>query len=87
MARCTLSYAAGEYGTARTVTQGTNALIGRDLKRLVGESRKILEGRGKTGAWPPLWDGLAGERVAEVITANGWAKVRKSRAGAVCATC
>jgi UDP-N-acetylglucosamine 2-epimerase (non-hydrolysing) len=48
-----------------TVTLGTNVLIGQDLGRLSFELSKILEGRTKKGSIPPLWDGHAGERIAE----------------------
>lgn len=50
-----------------TVTQGTNVLVGQDPKKLDSELTKILEGNGKTGAIPPLWDGHAGDRIAEVL--------------------
>src|SRR6202521_411232 len=50
-----------------TVTMGTNVLIGQDLRRLSWELAKILEGNVKKGSIPPLWDGHAGERIAEVL--------------------
>ena len=50
-----------------TVTLGTNVLIGQDLGRLSSELSKILEGNVKKGSIPPLWDGHAGERIAEVL--------------------
>ena len=50
-----------------TVTAGTNTLIGQDRNRLHSELTKILEGRAKVGTIPPLWDGHAGERIAEVL--------------------
>jgi UDP-N-acetylglucosamine 2-epimerase (non-hydrolysing) len=50
-----------------TVTLGTNVLIGQDLKRLGSELSKILEGKGKKGTLPPLWDGHAAERIAEAL--------------------
>ncbi len=52
-----------------TVTMGTNILIGQDLGRLHSEVTKILEGNAKKGSIPPLWDGRAGERIAEVLHA------------------
>lgn len=51
-----------------TVTHGTNVLVGRDAKKLQSELSKILSGDGKKGIVPPLWDGHAGERIAEIIT-------------------
>jgi len=50
-----------------TVTMGTNILIGHDLGRLSSELSKILEGKGKKGTLPPLWDGHAAERIADVL--------------------
>jgi UDP-N-acetylglucosamine 2-epimerase (non-hydrolysing) len=50
-----------------TVTAGTNMLIGSDNKKLHWELVKILEGKAKSGTIPPLWDGHAGERIAEVL--------------------
>jgi UDP-N-acetylglucosamine 2-epimerase (non-hydrolysing) len=50
-----------------TVTMGTNVLIGQDLGRLSSELSNILEGRGKKGTLPPLWDGHAAERIAEAL--------------------
>lgn len=50
-----------------TVEIGTNILVGRDTKRLEKEVGKILSGFAKKGQVPPLWDGKAGERVAEIV--------------------
>jgi UDP-N-acetylglucosamine 2-epimerase (non-hydrolysing) len=50
-----------------TVALGTNILVGRDTARLQAEIANILAGRGKRGTMPPLWDGHAGERIAEVL--------------------
>ena len=50
-----------------TVEIGTNVLIGNDPKRLRTEFTKILDGRQKKGASPPLWDGHAGERMARIL--------------------
>ncbi|MGA7513478.1 MAG: UDP-N-acetylglucosamine 2-epimerase (non-hydrolyzing) [Candidatus Sulfotelmatobacter sp.] len=50
-----------------TVTAGTNTLVGQDREQLNSELTKILEGRAKVGSIPPLWDGHAGERIAEVL--------------------
>ena len=50
-----------------TTTLGTNILAGRDPARLRIEVQKILSGRVKTGAVPPLWDGRAAERIAKII--------------------
>jgi UDP-N-acetylglucosamine 2-epimerase (non-hydrolysing) len=50
-----------------TVTMGTNTLVGQDSRKLASELSAILEGRGKRGAVPPLWDGHAAERIADVL--------------------
>ena len=53
-----------------TVTLGTNILVGQDPKKLRGEIVKILEGKAKKGTVPPLWDGHAAERIAEIIRSS-----------------
>jgi len=53
-----------------TCTIGTNMLVGRDTQRLIDESRKILRGEGKQGDIPPLWDGKASERIADIVTSE-----------------
>jgi UDP-N-acetylglucosamine 2-epimerase (non-hydrolysing) len=50
-----------------TVTVGTNRLLGQDAGRLRAEVLHVLgNGRPKTQV-PPLWDGRASERIAEII--------------------
>lgn len=50
-----------------TVDMGTNILVGDDKGRLDSELRNILAGKSKKGAIPPLWDGHAGERIAQIL--------------------
>jgi len=50
-----------------TVSLGTNVLVGQDRDKLNSELSKILEGNRKAGAIPPLWDGHAGDRIAELL--------------------
>jgi len=50
-----------------TVTLGTNTLVGEDRELLVRELNRVLAGKGKKGAIPPLWDGHAAERIADVL--------------------
>jgi UDP-N-acetylglucosamine 2-epimerase (non-hydrolysing) len=50
-----------------TVTRGTNILVGQDMQRLKAELARVLDGGAKRGQIPPLWDGRASERIAEVI--------------------
>jgi UDP-N-acetylglucosamine 2-epimerase (non-hydrolysing) len=50
-----------------TVELGTNVLVGQNMKMLRTEVNRILAGTFKTGTIPQLWDGRAGERIADVI--------------------
>lgn len=52
-----------------TVTMGTNILVGRDMSLLKTETERILSGHAKKGAIPPLWDGHASNRIADIIVA------------------
>lgn len=47
-----------------TVEQGTNTILGSDVKALVRAVREALAGRGKRGRVPQLWDGRAADRIA-----------------------
>ncbi len=50
-----------------TVSMGTNVLVGRDPEKLRAELSKVLGRIGKKGTLPPLWDGHAGDRIADVL--------------------
>jgi UDP-N-acetylglucosamine 2-epimerase (non-hydrolysing) len=50
-----------------TVTIGTNTLIGDRLDLLREQVDAVLAGNGKRGSIPPLWDGRAGERIADAL--------------------
>ena len=50
-----------------TVTHGTNTLVGTDMDLLSREVSQILAGHGKGGRIPPLWDGSASERIADIV--------------------
>jgi UDP-N-acetylglucosamine 2-epimerase (non-hydrolysing) len=50
-----------------TVDMGTNVLVGQDMERLRFEVNRILAGTFKVGHIPPLWDGRAGERIADIL--------------------
>ncbi len=58
--------------TERPITTeiGTNILVGNDTAKLRSELSKILAGGAKQGKIPPLWDGHASERIADVIVAR-----------------
>ncbi len=50
-----------------TVSEGTNTVVGVGARRIVEEVDRVLAGEGKAGRVPALWDGRAGERVAQVL--------------------
>jgi UDP-N-acetylglucosamine 2-epimerase (non-hydrolysing) len=50
-----------------TVDEGTNEVVGTDPARILAGARAALTGHGKQGRCPALWDGKAGERVAEAL--------------------
>jgi UDP-N-acetylglucosamine 2-epimerase (non-hydrolysing) len=50
-----------------TISMGTNILVGRDRAKLSAELSRVLEGKAKKGIVPPLWEGKAGERIAEIV--------------------
>jgi UDP-N-acetylglucosamine 2-epimerase (non-hydrolysing) len=52
-----------------TVTLGTNTLVGEDKEMLSSELARIVLGKAKKGAIPPLWDGQAGVRIAGILQA------------------
>jgi len=50
-----------------TVNLGTNVLVEVANGSLARELSKIIAGSAKKGTIPPLWDGHAGERIADVL--------------------
>jgi UDP-N-acetylglucosamine 2-epimerase (non-hydrolysing) len=50
-----------------TITMGTNVLVGRDTNLLSRELDRVMSQGRKNNGVPPLWDGHAAERIAEVI--------------------
>lgn len=50
-----------------TITHGTNQLIGNDLEKLRFELNEIIQGRGKKGTIPELWDGKTAERIKDIF--------------------
>lgn len=57
-----------------TVSMGTNILVGKDARRLAREISLVLERPGKQGEIPPLWDGHAAERIANIVVHYGASK-------------
>lgn len=53
-----------------TVTIGSNVVVGREMGLVRLELERVLNGSHKKGAIPPLWDGHAGERIANILTAK-----------------
>ena len=53
-----------------TVTIGTNYLAGTDPVAILAASGEILSGKAKKGRVPPLWDGKAADRIADVILSS-----------------
>lgn len=51
-----------------TVAMGTNILVGQDIEKLKQETSRILNNGVKLGKIPPLWDGKASERIADIIS-------------------
>jgi UDP-N-acetylglucosamine 2-epimerase (non-hydrolysing) len=51
-----------------TVETGTNIIVGHNMARLHDEVSAILDGNAKQGKIPPLWDGKASERIANIIS-------------------
>jgi len=47
-----------------TVEQGTNTMVGANRALILKEVAEILQGRGKRGRIPELWDGQAAKRIA-----------------------
>ena len=50
-----------------TITLGTNRLVGGDPARIVPAALEVLGGPPRGGTAPPLWDGHAAERIADVL--------------------
>lgn len=50
-----------------TIDLGTNFLVGSDIAEAIRTAEEILINGGKKGEIPPLWDGNAAERIADII--------------------
>lgn len=58
-----------------TVSIGTNELVGNDKDLLHSLIKKMISKDWKRSSIPPLWDGSAGKRIAEIITKDVLARV------------
>jgi UDP-N-acetylglucosamine 2-epimerase (non-hydrolysing) len=54
-----------------TIEMGTNVLVGSDAAVIPREALAALEAPRRPARRPPLWDGRAGERIADIIAAWG----------------
>ena len=64
-----------------TVEQGTNLVVGTEPVRISEEADRVLDGQGKKGRVPALWDGRTAERIAalyERVLGAGSAALRAS---------
>lgn len=50
-----------------TVTQGTNRIVGSDPELIKREAFTALDGHGRTGSVPELWDGRTAKRIVDAI--------------------
>ncbi|MGH9415025.1 MAG: UDP-N-acetylglucosamine 2-epimerase [Terriglobales bacterium] len=50
-----------------TLRYGTNQLVGTDPARIVTAARESLGAGRRSGSLPPLWDGHAAERIADLL--------------------
>lgn len=50
-----------------TVCQGTSTLVGNDTDRIIAAAGTALNGSRPTAQVPPLWDGHAAERIAQIL--------------------
>ena len=50
-----------------TVDVGTNILVGSNTELIKKEAKNILDGNGKKGQIPELWDGKAAERIVKIL--------------------
>lgn len=53
-----------------TIEEGTNRLVGREPDRIVREAQQVIK-HGVEARRPALWDGCAGQRIAEVLVGDG----------------
>lgn len=54
-----------------TVEEGTNTMVGNDFNKIKNEVTNILNGKGKSGRVPELWDGRAAERIIAILATRG----------------
>jgi UDP-N-acetylglucosamine 2-epimerase (non-hydrolysing) len=62
-----------------TVTQGTNRLVGNDPGTIVSAAHRVLSEPRPSPRHIPLWDGAAGQRIAEILRAAVMGTTAQSR--------
>jgi UDP-N-acetylglucosamine 2-epimerase (non-hydrolysing) len=50
-----------------TIDRGTNVLVDLNNGKIVDEAFRILDGGGKQGQLPPLWDGQTSSRIVKIL--------------------
>jgi len=55
-----------------TLKEGTNVLVWNDTQKIVEETFKILEGRGKKAKIPEYWDGKTAERIIKILVEDSF---------------
>lgn len=50
-----------------TISEGTNVLAGTDPDAILSATNDVLNGKGKTGRRPDLWDGKAAVRIVDIL--------------------
>ena len=59
--------------TERPVTAelGSNTVVGTDPEKILAAYRAVTEGRARPCQTPPLWDGRAARRIADILVRTG----------------
>ena len=65
-----------------TVESGTNTLLGLAPERIAQVPRLLALATPSAAQVPPLWDGMAAERIVDVLAEGGESRAERSRAGA-----
>jgi len=53
-----------------TVELGSNQLVGTDPETIIAAFRRIMRGGQPTSQIPPLWDGAAADRIADILVSR-----------------
>jgi UDP-N-acetylglucosamine 2-epimerase (non-hydrolysing) len=61
-----------------SIQDGTNTLVGGNMRRIFREMSEILDSGGKPAHLPELWDGHAAERIAWQL--SNWLLARRDHA-------